>query len=69
MRKIAIFILSTLLFSYALPLADAATETQFTDGTSTFTHVFSQAGDSPTPGVTLPYGADVQNVEKPRNRT
>jgi len=63
MRKIAIFILSTLLFSYALPLADAATETQFTDGTSTFTHVFSQAGDSPTPGVTLPYGADVQNVE------
>ena len=27
MRKIAIFILSTLLFSYALPLADAATET------------------------------------------
>ena len=63
MRKIAILILSTLLFSYALPLASAATETQFTDGTSTYTHVFSQAGDSPTPGVTLPYGADVQNVE------
>ena len=63
MRKTAILILSVLLFSYGLPLANAATETQFTDGTSTFTHVFSQAGDSPTPGVTLPYGADVQNVE------
>ena len=63
MRKIAIFLLSVLLFSYTLPLASAVTETQFTDGTSTYTHVFSQAGDSPTPGVTLPYGADVQNVE------
>ena len=63
MRKVAIFILSILLFSTALPFASAATETQFSDGASTFTHVFSQSGDAVTPGVTLPFGANVQNVE------
>ena len=63
MRKIAIFILVTLLLSSALPYATAATETQFADGSSTFTHVFSQAGNAATQGVTLPYGAEVSDVE------
>ena len=63
MRKVAIFILGVLLFSYALPLASAVTETQYSDGTSTFTHVFSQAGGTGTPGVTLPFGANVEDVE------
>ena len=63
MRRIAIFILTILLLSSALPLVSAATETQFSDGTSTFTRVFSTNGAADTPGVTLPYGADVQNVE------
>ena len=63
MRKIAIFILATLLFSSALPYASAVTETQFADGSSTFTHVFSQAGNAATQGVTLPYGAEVSDVE------
>ena len=63
MRKVAIFILGVLLFSYALPLASAVTETQYSDGTSTFTHVFSQAGGAATPGVTLPFGANVEDVE------
>ena len=63
MRKVAIFILAILLFSTALPFASAATETQFSDGSSTFTHVFSQAGDAATQGVTLPYGAEVSDVE------
>ena len=63
MRKIAISILAILLFSTALPFASAVTETQFSDGSSTFTHVFSQAGDATTQGVTLPYGAEVSDVE------
>ena len=63
MRKVAIFIIAVLLFSSALPFASAVTETQYSDGTSTFTHVFSQAGDAGTPGVTLPFGANVENVE------
>ena len=44
------------------PLVSAATtETQFADGTSTFTHSFTSAtgGDAQTPGITLPYGASV----------
>ena len=44
------------------PLASAATtETQFADGTTTFSHSFTSAtgGDAQTPGITLPYGASV----------
>ena len=63
MRKVAISILAILLFSTALPLASAVTETQFSDGSSTFTNVFTQAGDATTQGVTLPYGAEVSEVE------
>ncbi|MEE2811634.1 MAG: CARDB domain-containing protein [Candidatus Thermoplasmatota archaeon] len=63
MRKIAILLISTLLFSYTLPFASAVTETQYSDGSTTFTHVFSQSGDALTPGVTLPYGANVEDVE------
>ena len=63
MRKLAIFILAVLLFSTALPLASAVTETQYSDGTSTFTHVFSQTGAAASPGVTLPNAAIVENVE------
>ena len=63
MRKVAISILAILLFSTALPLASAVTETQFSDGSTTFTHVFSQAGDAATQGVTLPDGAEVSEVE------
>ncbi len=63
MKKIAISILVILLFSTALPLASAVTETQFSDGSSTFTHVFTTAGDAATQGVTLPFGAEVGDVE------
>ncbi len=63
MRKIAISILAILLFSTALPFASAVTETQFSDGSSTFAHVFTTAGDATTQGVTLPYGAEVSDVE------
>ena len=59
----AIFIVATFLFSTALPFATAVTETQFSDGSTTFTRVFSSSGDASTPGVTLPYGADVSDVE------
>ena len=44
------------------PLVSAATtETQFADGTTTFSHSFTSAtgGDAQTPGITLPYGASV----------
>jgi len=63
MRKMAIFIVATFLFSTTLPFASAATETQFSDGSTTFTRVFSASGDADTPGVTLPYGAEVSDVE------
>ena len=63
MRKVAISILAILLFSTALPFASAVTETQFSDGSSTFAHVFTTAGDAATQGVTLPYGAEVSDVE------
>nr|MCS5534842.1 hypothetical protein [Candidatus Poseidoniales archaeon] len=63
MKKIAFSILAILIFSTALPLASAVTETQFSDGSSTFTHVFSTAGDAATQGVTLPFGAEVSDVE------
>ena len=59
----AIFIVATFLFSTTLPFASAATETQFSDGSTTFTRVFSANGDADTPGVTLPYGAEVSDVE------
>jgi len=63
MKKMAIFIISLFLFSTALPLASAVTETQFADGSTTFTNVFSQSGNAVTPGVTLPFGANVESVE------
>ena len=59
----AIFIVATFLFSTTLPFASAVTETQFSDGSSSFTHVFSTNGDAATPGITLPYGAEVSDVE------
>jgi len=63
MRRVAIMILSVLLFSYTLPFASAVTETQYSDGSSTFSNVFTAAGAAATQGVTLPYGASVSDVE------
>ena len=52
----------TLLFllSLATPLANAATtETQFKDGSTSYTHTFSSAGEGSAGYITLPYGAEV----------
>jgi hypothetical protein len=60
MRKTALFLTVLMLCMTAMPLVAAATtETQFSDGTTNFTHQFSQQGSTPTPGVNMPYGARV----------
>ena len=62
MRRTAIFVLFLFLSMSMSPLVSAATtETQFADGTTTFSHSFTSAtgGDAQTPGITLPYGAAV----------
>ena len=62
MRRSAIFVLFLFISMSMSPLVSAATtETQFADGTTTFSHSFTSAtgGDAQTPGITLPYGASV----------
>ena len=59
MRK-AVFLTLLFLLSLATPLANAATtETQFKDGSTSYTHTFSSAGEGSAGYITLPYGAEV----------
>ena len=56
----AIFLVAVFLLSLLSPLAGAATtETQFKDGTTSYSHTFSQKGEGPAGIVTLPIGAAV----------
>ena len=56
----AIFLVAVFLLSLLSPLAGAATtETQFKDGTTSYSHTFSQKGEGPAGIVTLPIGASV----------
>ena len=58
--KKALFL--TLLFTVSLfgPMASGATvETQFSDGTSSYSHTFAGAGNGNAGSVTIPYGAEV----------
>jgi hypothetical protein len=49
-----------MLLASLTPFAIAATtETQFTDGTTTFTNTFTQMGSANTAGVNMPIGAEV----------
>ena len=59
MRK-AVFLTLLFLLSLATPLANAATtETQFKDGSTSYTHTFNSAGEGSAGYITLPYGAEV----------
>lgn len=63
MRRSAITLILLFLLSTLAPLTVATIETQFSDGTTNFTHTFSQSGDASTPGITLPYGAEVTSAQ------
>lgn len=59
MRK-AVFLTLLFLLSLATPLAaGATTETQFKDGTTSYTHTFNSAGEGSAGLITLPYGSEV----------
>ena len=59
----AIFLVLIFLCSLAAPLAGAATtETQFKDGTTSYSHTFSQKGEGAAGVVTIPYGAEVTSA-------
>ncbi|MGY8728536.1 MAG: hypothetical protein ACKVKS_04820, partial [Candidatus Poseidoniales archaeon] len=60
LMKKALFL--TLLFTVSLfgPMASGATvETQFSDGTSSYSHTFAGTGNGTAGYVTIPYGAEV----------
>ncbi|MBT4058847.1 MAG: hypothetical protein HOE69_00865 [Euryarchaeota archaeon] len=62
-RNASISLVLLMLLSTILPLAIAATtETQFADGTTSFSHTFSGQGNGGTAGVNMPYGAEVTSA-------
>ena len=63
MGRTAFLLTALMICMTALPFAAAATtETVFSDGTTTFTHQFTQQGSIATPGVNMPYGASVSSA-------
>tara|TARA_B100001750_G_scaffold111235_1_gene87863 strand:- start:340 stop:5337 length:4998 start_codon:yes stop_codon:yes gene_type:complete len=52
-----------MFISSLIPFASAATtETQFADGSTSFSHTFAGSGSGDTAGVNLPYGAEVTSA-------
>jgi hypothetical protein len=63
MRR-AIFLSLLFVVSMLSPLAIASTtETQFKDGSTSYSHTFSQAGNGTAGVVSIPYGAEVTSAE------
>jgi len=61
--KYPIFLVLVMLLAVLTPFASATTvETQFTDGTTTFSNTFTQSGSAATTGVNMPIGAEVSAV-------
>ena len=59
----ALFLVMVFLLSVLSPLAGAATtETQFKDGTTSYSHTFSQKGEGAAGVVSIPYGAEVTSA-------
>ena len=57
------FLAGLMLLSTTLSFAIAATtETQFADGTTSFSHTFAGQGNGGTAGVNMPYGAEVTSA-------
>ncbi|DAC50258.1 MAG TPA: hypothetical protein D7H97_04015, partial [Candidatus Poseidoniales archaeon] len=62
-KKASFMLVSLMIFSSLLPFATAATtETQFADGTTSFTHTFAGSGHGDTAGVNMPIGAEVTSA-------
>ena len=58
--KVPFLLVWLMLAASIAPLAAASsTETQFSDGTTSYTHTFSGAGTGSTAGVVMPIGAEV----------
>ena len=63
MRK-ALFLTLLFLISLMAPMAAGATvETQFSDGSTSYSHTFSGTGNGTAGYLTIPYGAEVTDVE------
>ncbi len=63
MRRTALTLVALMIAMSALPIAAAVTtETRFSDGTTTYSHSFTQQGSSATPGINMPYGARVSSA-------
>ena len=58
----AIFLTLLFVLSVMSPLAAAATETQFKDGSTSYEHTFSQKGTGAAGVITMPIGAAVQSA-------
>ena len=62
MRK-SLFLTAIFVFSVLSPMALAGvTETQFQDGSTSYTHTFSGPGDGFAGNLTFPYGAEVSSA-------
>ncbi|RJU99071.1 MAG: hypothetical protein DWC04_01505, partial [Candidatus Poseidoniales archaeon] len=63
MRK-AIFLTLIFLTSLMAPIAaGATTETQFQNGTTSYTHTFSGSGNGSAGDLSIPFGAEVTSAE------
>ena len=59
----SIFLSAIFVLSMLSPMAVAdVTETQFQDGTTTYTHTFSGTGNGFAGNLTFPYGAEVTSA-------
>ncbi len=62
MRK-SLFLTALFVLSVLSPIASAdVTETQFQDGSTSYTHTFSGTGDAFAGNLTFPYGAEVSSA-------
>ena len=62
MRK-SLFLTAIFVLSVLSPMALAdVTETQFQDGSTSYTHTFSGTGDAFAGNLTFPYGAEVSSA-------
>ena len=61
--RTAVFLTMLFLASLATPMASAATtETQFKDGSTSYSHTFNGAGEGTAGLITIPYGAEVTSA-------
>ena len=62
-KKAALMLVALMCVSSLLPFANAATiETQFADGSTSFSHTFTGTAHGDTAGINMPYGAEVSSA-------